>query len=111
MIFFLLLCLTIGLTSCSVQNTTHQTTSIIPDEHYPRWMKTESYRTNQTSGITFIREDEFGTELFLLVDDVGKIHRLEISDDTVFIFKSINFSTELSNFLNTFNIPSSEISA
>ncbi|MDX1372618.1 MAG: hypothetical protein R3321_09105, partial [Nitrososphaeraceae archaeon] len=65
--------------------------------NYPRWLKTDDYRTNQTSGITFIGEDE-GNKEFLLIDDIGMIHRLFISDDTVFTFEPITFSKKAENF-------------
>jgi hypothetical protein len=74
----------------------------LPNDYYPRWLKNENYRTNQTSGITFIEEDEKGNDVFLLVDDIGKIHKLEIQSDTVFIFNEIYFSTEVFKYLNTF---------
>ena len=74
--------------------------TVISSEYYPRWLKSENYRTYQTSGITFISEDENGTEEFLLIDDIGKLHRLQISQDSIFRFAPIYFSTEVVNYLN-----------
>jgi hypothetical protein len=74
----------------------------MPDENYPRWLKTEDYRTSQTSGITFIGEDEYGSDEFLLVDDIGKMHMLKISSDTSFTFTEIKFSEDVTEYLNSF---------
>ncbi|MGB5530234.1 MAG: hypothetical protein WBQ32_09700 [Ignavibacteriaceae bacterium] len=71
-------------------------------KNYPRWLKSNSYHTDQTSGITFLREKEDSTNEFLLADDIGKIHRLFIKDDTVFNFSEINFSNEVSSYLADF---------
>ncbi|MBT8379267.1 MAG: hypothetical protein KJN64_08550 [Ignavibacteria bacterium] len=76
--------------------------SVKPDEQYPRWLQTEDYRTSQTSGIAFIGEDVNGSDEFLLADDIGKIHRLIISKDTIFTFTEINFSEEVQAYINNF---------
>ncbi len=81
---------------------TRQSEVIKPNEHYPRWLKNESYRTDQTSGITFISEDENGSDEFLLIDDIGKLHRLQILNDTIFTFTKINFSESVQDYLNKF---------
>lgn len=75
---------------------------IIPAEGYPEWLKNDYYRTSQTSGITFIRENHDGSLEFLLADDVGKIHRLLIQNDTLFTFSEIKFSSELVDYLSDF---------
>ena len=77
-------------------------TEIFPAKYYPRWLNSDSYHTDQTSGITFLREKGDSTEEFLLVDDIGKIHRLLIKEDTVFIFSEIHFSNEVSDYLADF---------
>jgi hypothetical protein len=81
---------------------TRQSDIIKPNEHYPRWLKNESYRTDQTSGITFITEYENGSDEFLLIDDIGKLHRLQIVNDTIFTFTKINFSENVQDYLNKF---------
>lgn len=75
---------------------------LIPAENYPRWLKNDDYFTSQTSGITFINESEDGIQQFLLADDIGKILRLFISDDTVFNFSEINFSAQVMEYLSEF---------
>jgi hypothetical protein len=65
-------------------------------------LKNEGYRTDQTSGITFISQDENGIDEFLLIDDIGKLHRLKIANDTVFTFNIVNFNKEVAEYLNTF---------
>ncbi len=70
--------------------------------NYPRWLKNDVYRTNQTSGITFLREKDNSIMEFLLADDIGKIHRLFIQDDTLFNFSEIKFSDEVIDYLADF---------
>ncbi len=69
-----------------------------PAEYYPRWMSSDDYRTSQTSGITLISEQN-GKMEFLLADDIGKIHRFKIKDDTLFSFSEIKFSDEVNQLL------------
>lgn len=75
---------------------------IHPSENYPRWLKNDRYRTSQTSGITFLRITEDCSQEFLLADDIGKIHRLFIQDDTLFSFSEIKFSNEIIDYLSDF---------
>ena len=75
---------------------------IHPAENYPRWLMNDSYNTNQSSGITFLREKDDGIMEFLLADDIGKIHRLCIKGDTLFSFSEIKFSDEVINYLVDF---------
>jgi len=77
-------------------------TEILPAKYYPRWLKSNSYHTDQTSGITFLGEKDDSTDEFLLADDIGKIHRLFIKKDTVFSFSEIHFSDEVLNYLANF---------
>jgi len=72
------------------------------DKNYPKWLKNNSYHTNQTSGITFLREKEDGTIEFLLADDIGKIHRLFIKGDTTITFSPIIFNKDVKDYLNDF---------
>lgn len=75
---------------------------LIPAANYPRWLMNADYFTSQTSGITFINESEDGIQQFLLADDIGKIHRLFISEDTVFKFSEIKFSSQVMEYLSEF---------
>jgi hypothetical protein len=101
MTYYLSLIFIIGLSlGCSSRITKQD--SVNPDNYYPRWLKTDSYRTNQTSGITFISGDESGNDEFILIDDIGKLHRLQILQDTLLNFTPIHFSKEVTNYLETF---------
>lgn len=73
-----------------------------PDNLYPKWLKTENYRTDQTSGITFIKTDEHGNKFFLLADDIGKIHRLKISAKQEFDFVPVHFSKKVKDYFSGF---------
>lgn len=97
LIFSLVFYSTILLLSLDSSNT-----NIHQAEHYPQWLMNDTYQTLQTSGITFLRESEDKSEEFLLADDVGKIHRLIIENDTVFNFYPIFFSEEINNYLSEF---------
>jgi len=76
-------------------------------KNYPRWLKVNGYSTDQTSGIAFIGSDKV-RKTFLLADDIGKIHRLVIKDDSLFTFQPIHFSKEVIAFLDTFPKPDFE---
>lgn len=76
--------------------------NISPAENYPRWLMNDKYHTNQTSGITFLSSSNDGTLQFLLADDIGKIHRLFIKDDTLFSFSEIKFNKEVTEYFTGF---------
>jgi hypothetical protein len=75
--------------------------TLLPDEKYPLWLKTDQASTNQTSGIAFIKS-EYDKKYFLLADDIGFINLLTIKSDSIFSIENILFvdSAELyfSNF-------------
>jgi hypothetical protein len=101
MTYYLSLIFIIGLSlGCSSRITKQD--SVNTNNFYPRWLKTDNYRTNQTSGITFISEDVSGNDEFILIDDIGKLHRLQILQDTIFKFTPIHFNEEVTNYLETF---------
>lgn len=72
-----------------------------PDRNYPRWLKTVDMYTNQTSGITFLKEAE-NKKYFLLADDIGDLWRFSIARDTIFDLKKLVFSASVQNFLAKF---------
>lgn len=74
---------------------------LIRDDAYPRWLKSEDYRTDQTSGIAFLKS-ESGKKTFLLADDIGAFHRLEIIDDCFFKFYPVHFSNEAAEFFKDY---------
>jgi hypothetical protein len=65
---------------------------------FPCWLKTSTVQTNQTSGISFIKEEN-NRKIFLLADDVGSIHKLTITDDTSLALRKVVFSEEAEIFL------------
>lgn len=85
------------LISCSfVTPQYHFTIEKVPG--FPKWLP----GTDQTSGITFIDTDENGNKQFLMADDIGKLHRLQITNDTIINIYDIKFSQQVINFFNTF---------
>ncbi|MFA6979820.1 MAG: hypothetical protein WC209_10910 [Ignavibacteriaceae bacterium] len=72
-----------------------------PGKNFPRWIKTVDTRTDQTSGITFLKEDE-GKKYFLLVDDIGDIWRFSIARDTIFNLKKLVFTESVQKYLANF---------
>jgi hypothetical protein len=87
---------------------TLKTISIHPAEYYPRWLMNDLYHPSQTSGITFIRNRADGVKEFLLADDIGKIHRLTITEDTLFSFSEMKFSDRVESYLSDFPKPDFE---
>ncbi len=77
-------------------------TAVVPDNSYPRWLKNTKYHTDQTSGITFIGTNKNNEKIFLLADDIGKIHHLKIKSDTIFSFSPVYLSSEVKAYLDTF---------
>lgn len=75
---------------------------LIKDKDFPRWLKDNKNRTNQTSGITFIGKNSKGEDAFLLADDDGEIFRLSIRDNSIFNLTKINLSEEVIEFLRPF---------
>ena len=75
---------------------------IHPADNFPKWLKNDVYQTSQTSGMSFLREKDDGTKEFFLADDIGKIHRLCIQDNTLFSFSEIKFSDEVKYYLSDF---------
>lgn len=84
------------LISSSVQTENHSKLTLA--EFYPRWLVANGYKTSQTSGITLIAERNEEKE-FLLADDIGKIHRFIIKQDTLFSFSEIILSEEVNGLL------------
>ena len=90
-LFFTILLLIL---SCQ-SNKPDRNNQISKDDLYPRWLIGNGYHTEQTSGITYIDSNNENEKFFLLADDIGKIHRMKITNDTSFSFTSICFSEEV----------------
>ncbi len=71
-------------------------------ENYPRWMKSGSFRTDQTSGITFLGRGKKNILNFLIADDIGDIYRFQIRNDSIFNFEKVIFSSRAKKILNKF---------
>lgn len=74
---------------------------LVLDSAYPQWLKSGSYRTDQTSGITFIGSGQ-GKKTFILADDLGSLHKFTIIDDCIFRLEPVHFSSEAESFLKDF---------
>lgn len=97
----ILLILFLGTWGCSLKNNNTELHLTLSPQ-YPRWIKSGEMNTEQTSGITFIEKDSSGNEIFLLADDIGKIHLLEISDDTVFNLTKVKFSDKVLDYFKDY---------
>ncbi len=75
--------------------------NLIKDQKFPRWLYNSDYSIQQTSGIAFLGTKN-DTSYFLLADDIGKIHHLKITNDTIFTFSSVHFGTNAEAYLDTF---------
>ena len=98
---FILFLFLLGVWGCSVQNVTNDL-NLKSSAHFPRWLSAGKYHTEQTSGIAFIGKDSLGGKNFLLADDIGKIHLMKITDDTIFTFTDIKFSDNVINYFKDF---------
>lgn len=74
---------------------------ITKDPLYPKWLMANGIKTDQTSGISFIKQEN-GTKHFILADDIGDLYRLAIKNDTDFTLNSISFSDEVKQKLDQF---------
>lgn len=72
------------------------------DPAYPRWLKSGSYFTQQTSGNCFLGLDKEGNKNFLLADDIGKIHHFRIKNDTIFSFSKVVLGEKVKTYLQPF---------
>lgn len=72
------------------------------DNNFPIWLVLGDYSTDQTSGIAFIKTDERGYKNFLLADDIGVIHHLILSNDSIISLNKVSLSSELEDFFSVF---------
>jgi hypothetical protein len=72
---------------------------LIPDEDYPLWIKQDEIHSNQTSGITFIKEENC-KRYFLIADDIGDLHSLVIDHQNNLELNSITFSDSVQSFIS-----------
>lgn len=74
---------------------------LVRDSAYPQWLKSGEYRTDQTSGITFIDSYD-GKKIFLLADDIGAIHKLVIVDDCIIKLYPVHLSADVMNYFQDY---------
>lgn len=103
----LLIFVTLFLLSCK-NDQTSQVIDISPNENFPRWLKSGSYQTMQSSGITYLGLNKDNQKSFLIADDIGKIHRLTIESDTIFTLDSVSFSSQANEVFSRFPKPDFE---
>lgn len=77
-----------------------QNSNIRLEFEFTQWLKDGTLRTDQTSGIAFIKSSN-DTSYFLIADDIGEIYRLAIYKDKI-ILNKILFSTEVNDYLENF---------
>jgi len=99
--FFILLILTFAI-GCSSTPPVKKNLTLVKDSHYPRWIKSSTKSSDQTSGIAYLRTNPDGSKVFLLADDIGKIRYLSIKDDTVFSISDVGFTKNVQAYLDTF---------
>ncbi len=78
-----------------------QSIESVRDIAYPNWLKSEDYRTDQTSGIAFVNSQSC-KKTFILADDLGSLHRFVILEDSIFKFYPIRFSQQVIEYLKDF---------
>lgn len=71
------------------------------DQNFPKWLKTNHSRTDQTSGIAFIKS-ECGKKYFLTADDIGFINLLTLESDTIFDIENVSFIDSAENYFSNF---------
>ena len=66
-------------------------------EDFPIWLKLDTLRTNQTSGITFLF-DKCGEKYFLLADDIGSLYLLGLRENIITRLDRVN----IQNFFHVY---------
>jgi len=79
----------------------NETITLLQDENFPLWLKANQSRTDQTSGITFIKS-ECDKKYFLLADDIGAIHLLTLKSDSIFNIEKILLADSIDHYFSNF---------
>ena len=82
-------------------NAQNENLSLFPDQNFPLWLKFDKYRTDQTSGIAFIKS-ECDKKYFLLADDIGFVHLLTLESDSIFSIEKILFADSTDQYFANF---------
>lgn len=80
---------------CSTLNAQTLNAELNLAKDFPIWLKFDSVRTNQTSGITYLF-DRCGEKYFLLADDIGAIYLLGLKENLITRLEQVN----MQNFFN-----------
>jgi hypothetical protein len=86
---------------CILIDAQNENISLLPDEHFPLWLIVDTSRTDQTSGITFIKS-KCDKKYFLLADDIGFIHLLALVTDTIYSLDKISFTNNSYQYFSAF---------
>lgn len=78
-----------------------QKLSIEKADNFPLWLKDSQNHTEQTSGIVYIGKTKNGFKSFLLADDIGDLHYMELENSYLSLSK-VKFSGEVKSFLKKF---------
>lgn len=74
---------------------------VIKDEAFPKWLVSSSDTSKQTSGNIFIGGLE-NKKHFIIVDDIGKIHRLILDDENNLVIEQIELSVKIEEYFKNF---------
>ncbi len=74
--------------------------NLILQNGFPIWLKDGDKQTDQTSGITYIG-NKGDWRVFLICDDIGKIHRIFLKDKKLRI-ETLKFNKRVEDYLSTF---------
>ncbi len=75
---------------------------IEPANGFPKWIKDSTAQSAQTSGISFIGRNSINEKVFLIADDIGKIHHLFLKNDNSLLLAPVYFSSNVDSFLSNF---------
>lgn len=74
---------------------------IVLNKNYPQWIRLADKHSDQTSGISFVGA-EGNSKTFLIVDDIGSIHRISYINDKLSGFTTYKFSEKVTKYLAKF---------
>jgi hypothetical protein len=75
---------------------------LVQHQNFPQWIKVGEKFSDQTSGICFI-ETKKDKKVFLIVDDVGSVHRMIYKNDNIIELTKYKFSKKAKKYLELFN--------
>ncbi|HZW40447.1 MAG TPA: SdiA-regulated domain-containing protein [Ignavibacteriaceae bacterium] len=85
---------------CGLTNN-YNSINIVKDENFPKWLASEQDTAKQTSGDIFIGVVN-NKKHFLIVDDIGKIHRMIIDENGTITLQPVNLSDKVNEYFKDF---------